>query len=441
MNKPNIIFMIWHDLGDWLGCYGHGDVDSPCLDRLAKQGALFENYFCTASQCSPSRSSIVTGRMPHSTGVLGLIHRGYDMDRSQVPMPQVLRNAGYSTRLIGVEHECRDPYWEGYDVVQADLEDAASVATRAVTFLNEQAPNSAQPFFLSVGLDDVHRPYGNDFDPKKAETISLPDYLPDCDEARMDMAVFCKRIEKADHHMGRILDALDATGLAEDTLVIFTTDHGAGIPRSKATLYDQGIKTTLIMRWPGIIKPGSRYCELLSNIDLFPTIADFINIEIPLAPQGRSFKTLLTDEAYFPRDEIFAEMSMGRFLRAIRTPRYKYIFNFTPGVPMGVEGGAIARYGAEIIEQHFAVPLPEEELFDLETDPPELNNLAYNEDFKALRQGLHDRLFDWLQKTDDPILKGPIINPEPENAGKESWIQENGQFKISRTEGWTHCRP
>jgi len=113
MKRPNIILITWRDLGDWLGCYERRDVKSPCLDRLAGEGARFTNYFASAPQCSPSRASIVTGRMPHTTGVLGLTHRGFDMHRQQATLPQALRHAGYTTHLIGIQHECRDPEWEG----------------------------------------------------------------------------------------------------------------------------------------------------------------------------------------------------------------------------------------------------------------------------------------------------------------------------------------
>jgi len=439
MKRPNIILITWHDLGDWLGCYERRDVKSPCLDRLAGEGARFTNYFASAPQCSPSRASIVTGRMPHTTGVLGLTHRGFDMHRQQATLPQALRHAGYTTHLIGIQHECRDPEWEGYDDIRARGRDAKAAADQAEAFLHEMAGEHRPPFFLAIGTTDVHRPFGHGHDETLPRRIELPPYLPDRDVARLDMATLCRCIEKADRHMGRVLDAVDRAGLADSTLVVFTTDHGPAIPRAKQTLFDPGLRTALLMRWPGTIAAQARYDQLLSNVDLMPTLLDLVRAEAPPGMQGHSFKALLTGKAYEPRDAIFAELTWHchyRPMRAIRTREHKYIMNLCPGLPMLVEDGAIVRYGPKLIERCYGEPRPQEELYDLELDPWEKHDIARDPRYKAIRDDLRSRLMAWMKDTDDPILDGPVPNPEPETAKREFWIKKGGRFQMDPKGDW-----
>ena len=436
MNRPNIILITWHDLGDFLGCYGHRDVASPCLDQLAREGALFEDYFCTAPQCSPSRASIVTGLMPHSTGVLGLTHRGFDMGRGMTTLPQIMRRSGYSTHLIGLQHECRDPKWEGYDDVRAQGKGAKSAADQAIAFLREPR---RKPFFLAIGTNDVHRPHGDDCEPEVFGRVQLPPYLPQEDIARTDMAIFYRRIREADEQMGRIAAALDDSALAADTILVFTTDHGAAIPRAKQTLFDQGLRTALIARWPGHIEAGLRRDALLSNVDLMPTLLDLIGVAARPGLHGRSFGSLLLGQPYEPRDAIFAELTWHchyRPMRAIRTATHKLVVNFCPGLPMLVEDGPIRRYGPELIDQHYSEPRPEEELYDLAADPWEQRNVAANPAYAPVKASLRGRLMEFLESTDDPILRGAIPNPEPERTKREFWIEEDGRFRIDPNGDW-----
>ena len=447
MKKPNILMITWHDLGDWLRCYGHDDVESPRLDDLAEGATLFGNYFCTAPQCSPSRASIVTGLMPHNTGVMGLTHRGFDMNRDQTTMAQILREAGYSTHLIGLQHECNDPQWEGYDERftgsgakrKSAGRDAESAANAAEEFFQRHSESGDKPFFLAIGTSDVHRPHGDTYEPDVLAGVKLPPYLPDRDEARMDMAVYYHKIKHADRQMGRIFDALERFDLADDTLVIFTTDHGAPIPRAKTTMCDSGLRTALIMRLPGRIPAGERSDALLSNVDLLPTVLELADIEVPTGLHGRTFAGLFTGEDYQGRNEVFAEMTWHTYYcptRAIRTATHKYILNYRPDYPTVVETGPIARYGVELIEECYSAPLPEEELYDLRTDPHELNNLAGTEENSVLKECLRERLLDWLKETDDPILKGFVPNPKPETTNPDIWIEQDGRFRLKRPGPW-----
>jgi len=452
MKRPNILLITWHDLGDWLRCYGHDDVESPCLDRLAEEGTLFERYFSTAPQCSPSRASLVTGRMPHWTGVLGLTHRGFDMRRDQTTMAMLLREAGYSTHLVGLQHECGDARWEGYDEVLSGKPDqpmsargdAQSTADQAEKFFRRHARTTGRPFFLAIGVRDVHRPLGDTYEGDAPGRVKLPAYLPDCDAARIDMAVFYYRIKQADWQMGRIFDALDRHHLAEDTLVLFTTDHGAPIPRAKTTMYDPGLKTALLMRWPGRVPAGRRTDALLSNVDLLPTVLELADVEAPENLHGRSFAGVVTGQEGEGREAVFAEMTWHTYycpLRAIRTKTHKYILNYRPYYPMVVEAGAISRYGSEIIERHYAAPLPVEELYDLENDPNELCNLADDKTYAALQARLRAKLLDMMERIDDPILNGPVPNPKPETTTPDFWVEQDGRFRLRQPGPWVGIEP
>ncbi|NIA21228.1 MAG: sulfatase-like hydrolase/transferase [Anaerolineaceae bacterium] len=233
----------------------------------------------------------------------------------------------------------------------------------------------------------------------------------------------------------RAEDALDETGLAENTLVVFTTDHGIAFPRAKATLYDSGLNTALIVRLPGVIPAGRAGAELLSNIDLLPTVLEATGAEVPGDVQGRSFWGLFTDGPYTPRERIFAEKNTtaSDCKRCVRTARYKYIRNYDEGpqlaMPIDIEESP-ARPGMG--DDHLA-PRPSVEFYDLDRDPWERNNLAGRPEIGMVENELSGTLGRFLQETDDPILRGPIARP-PELPRCKKW-------KSSRTTGPSERSP
>ncbi|NMC04731.1 MAG: sulfatase, partial [Candidatus Lokiarchaeota archaeon] len=341
-SKPNIVFIITHDSGTRLGCYGGGSK-TPCLDKLAAQGVKLENYFASAPQCSPSRGSILTGKAPHVNGLMGLTNRGWDLPASNRTLPALLNDAGYRTSLIGLQHVHRDRASIGYADAGNKVKEmpffAGIVAKRARTFLEHVAREDLkQPFYLELGLNETHRPFptGRWRRPRK-EDVVVPPYLPDTPKVRADIARFDGSLAEADLHVGMVLEALDKHGFTNNTLVIFTTDHGWPFPRAKGTLYDPGIRTACVMRWPGIIQAGQTIDALVSNVDMMPTILDIAGAPVEgtsLAAtiQGRSFKGMLTGDGFTPRDCVHAELTYHdqgyNPMRCIRTARWKYIHNF-----------------------------------------------------------------------------------------------------------------
>ena len=203
------------------------------------------------------------------------------------------------------------------------------------------------------------------------------------------------------------------------------------------------------MHWPGHISAGTRCSDLLSNVDLLPTILEICDMDVPDHIHGRSFATSLYDEVQDGTPEkgdeaIYAEMTWHchyRPTRAIRTKEFKYIINFSSGIPLLLEDGAITRYGPAILEAHYAQPLAEDELYDLRNDQFELRNRTEDPEYKTVKMELRRRLLDQLLRTEDPILRGFIDNPEPEHTKQEYWYQQNGMFRLHEDGEWNQSAP
>ncbi|MBM4049785.1 MAG: sulfatase [Planctomycetes bacterium] len=412
--RPNILLITVHDLGTRLGCYGETSVQTPALDRLAAHGVRFVNHFATAPYCSPSRGGIITGKYPHVNGLMGLVNLGWNLPPSNLTLDQALGHAGYETLLFGHQHEVKDVAQLGFH----HLPDRSvgvrcgPVAAQVAEFLARR--REERPFYARVGFGEVHRPYES-YPADDPARVRVPPHLKDTPGARQDLAMFHGCIRTMDAAVGRILDALGSSGLAENTLVVFTTDHGIAFPRAKATLYDPGIRTTLLLRGPGI-RPGQVASELISNVDVFPSLLDAAGAPVPGDLNGRSFWPLLTGRAYTPRDAIFAEKNTQPWdiKRCIRTARYKYIRNFNEGpllsLPTDIESSLTRR---DMGHDHLR-PRPPVELYDLSADPNEQTNLAGRPDYTSVEQDLSTQLQRLLEATHDPILRGPIPRPPDE---------------------------
>lgn len=415
--RPNILMFICHDLGCRLGCYGEA-VRTPNIDSIAADGVVFTKYFCTAAQCSPSRGSILTGRFPHNNGLMGLAHIGWELNEGEKTLPMCLNEAGYSTHLFGLQHESADPRRLGYEHVHLHKDSGAArtAAEDVISFLRGAARGGARPFFVNVGTAEPHRPYHRPGYPvdDPARVQPLP-YLPDRPGIREDLAGLNGLISVADEAVGQIAAALEETRLAQDTLFIFTTDHGIAMPRAKGTCYDPGIETALIMRLPGRFAGGMCRNELLSNVDLLPTLLELCGCEIPQNLDGRSFLPLLAGGPYEPRDQIFIEMTWHdkyNPMRGMRTESYKYIRNFGDRplvfLPLDIYVG---RAGEETRDEFYGSSRPEEELYNLEDDPLEQRNLAQDPAYASVIEDLRLRVQEWMEATQDPLLAGPVPPP------------------------------
>jgi len=415
--RPNILLITVHDLGTRLGCYGAATVPSPRLDKFAADGVRFEHHYATAPYCSPSRGSIITGQYPHVTGLMGLVNLGWQWPPENHTLAKRLGAAGYQTYLFGLQHETEEDQVErlGFQHV---TDRKASKTAQSVTPLVEDFLtrwDGDRPFYARVGFNEVHRTFDR-YAPEDPAKVSLPPHIEDTPGARQDVAMYDGCIREMDQHVGRILDALDRAGLRQNTLVVFTNDHGSPMPGAKATLYDPGIHTTLLLRWPGPLPGGSTVPELISNVDLCPTLLEAAGVSAPDNIQGRSFLPLLTGGQYTPRDVIFAEKNTTPIdvKRCIRTTRFKYIRNYHRGPRLMLSADTESSLTRRDMGNDHLAPRAPVELYDLESDPLERSNRAGDAEY-AGREGQLAAILQQIQEeTDDPILRGPIERPAVE---------------------------
>jgi N-sulfoglucosamine sulfohydrolase len=409
---PNILYLHSHDTGRYVQPYGH-QVPTPNIQRLADQGMLFREAFSAAPTCSGSRACLLTGQWAHTNGMTGLAHRGWTLNDYSHHILHTLRDAGYWSGLIGEQHLSVDPDTLGYDqVVDIDTTHVETVAPAAVTLLRERPP---QPFFLSVGFFETHREYFPATSIRDSLYSLPPGNLPDTPETRQDMASYKASARSLDQGVGAVLNALDEHDIADDTLVILTTDHGLAFPGAKATLTDRGIGVLLIMRGPGGFHGGRVSEALVSQIDLYPTICDLLGIERPGFLQGRSLLPAMRKETAEVNDAIFAELTYHAAYepqRAIRTKRWKYIRRFGDRelpVLANIDDGPTK--DLFIAEGWADRALPREALHDLLFDPVESHNLAGEPAHAGVLAEMQGRLDAWMRDTDDPLLYGDIEPP------------------------------
>lgn len=414
--RPNIVIIQWHDAGRLLGTYGAA-VDTPVVDRLAADGVRFDRAFAAAPLCSPARAALYTGRYPHTVGMLGHAELGWCYPPAVDALPEQLGRAGYRTVLAGPQPRRGDP--PGFsEIVGEDVTDAAALTDAVLGWLDGHS-GGLWPFLLVVGFTEAHRPWPADRHPPgtRPPADAVPGYLPDNDWTRTDVALLQSVLRDADRETGRLLDRLDALGLADGTWVIFTTDRGPSLPGAEGTLRDPGIAVALISRapraWPTTEHVTDR---LASHVDVLPTVLDGLGLEQPPGMHGVSHASWLAGDRAAPRRrEIFAETTFGEAydpVRAVRTKRWKYIRSYEPR-PRLVLSTAIERSAARrgYGDDHLR-PRPMEELYDLASDPGERRNLADDPVCAAIRVDLAGRLVRWRQRTADPLLAG-AVRPAP----------------------------
>jgi arylsulfatase A-like enzyme len=415
--KDNVLIVHWHDLGRYLGAYGHPDVASPRLDRLAAEGILFTRAHATAPLCSPSRGSLFTGRYPQTNGLIGLAHHGWEYRSGVRTLPEILSEPGWYSALFGMQHETSYPKRLGFDEYDVSNSYCDYVAEKSEEWLRRNADGTdglgGQPFLLTAGFFETHRPYpGDRYAPADSARVDLPDYLPDTPEVRGDLAAFYGAIRTADAAVGRLLDTLAETGLDATTWVVFFTDHGPPFPRAKSTLYDAGTGIGMIIRPPtNRAVPPRVYDELFSAVDLVPTLLGLLGLGIPADVDGVSHaRALLEPEPHTApvRDRVYTTKTYHDSfdpIRAIRTKDYSYIENYVPRALLDLPRDIEESPSGLAVAPFVTGPRPERELYDLRTDPTETTNLLAGDDTDAddVAADLAVLLHDWRQRTGDVI--------------------------------------
>lgn len=425
MPRYNVLYLHSHDSGRWLAPYGY-DVPTPNLTALARRGILFRQAFCAGPTCSPSRAALLTGMAPHSCGMLGLAHRGFRLNDYRQHLVHTLKQAGYRATLIGVQHEAPDAADIGYDEVLAEGParqdaDRQGVGMRQAAEMARDYLTSRpqQPFFLSVGFVETHRPYpepGPDDDPRYC---APPPPLPDAPETRHDAAAFRTSARALDAKVGTVLAALEQSGLADSTLVVYTTDHGVAFPRMKCNLQDSGTGVALIVAGPGGFS-GGRVCDaLVSHVDVFPTLFELLEIEPPPWLQGTSLLPMARGDAEAVRDEVFSEVTYHAAyepMRCVRTARWKYVRRYPArpsGEPRPVLPNCDDSPSKDLWLRHGWAerPYPREALYDLVLDPQEAADLATDPALSPVLADLGARLDRWMRDTGDPLQAGYVLPP------------------------------
>lgn len=412
-SPPNLVLIIADDLAwDDLSCYGHPTIQTPNIDKLAEQGMLFKNAFLTASSCSPSRASIITGKYPHQTNAEQL---HWPLPASQITFVEKLRDVGYWTGQAGKWHlgdAMRDRFDKILDVPVGgfQLKPDGSMNTVSnesgcedwIHILN--AREKDKPFFLWLAAVDPHRDYkpGINANPTKPKDVRIPPYMPNEKEVREDLARYYDEIVRLDSFVGNFNDVLAKQNLSDNTIVLFISDNGRPFPGDKTTLYDGGIKTPWIIKWPNKIKAGTISKSMVSSIDIATTFLNLASAEIPEVFEGVDFSPVLFDNNTEIRQTIYAEDHWHDFedySRAIRTKKFKYIRNFYSDLPNTPSADALRSPTFRTMQRLYAEgklneaqlrcfssPRLEEELYDVESDPFELNNLSQKKEYNSILQ-------------------------------------------------------
>jgi arylsulfatase A-like enzyme len=415
--QPNVIFFIADDVSwDDLGCYGNRDVKTPNIDKLASKGIRFDSFFLTASSCSPSRNSIITGRYPHNTGACEL-HTEPPTD--MVSFPEILKQNGYYTAQSGKFH-MGEYAMRGFDVTSV----GKKVGDGGEELWLETLKNrpKEKPFFVWFAALDAHRIWGpNPFSGTHDSTkINPPDYLVNGQNTKTDLAHYYDEIARFDDYIGLIVEELKRQNEFENTLILIMADNGRPFPHSKTRVNDRGMKTPFIAIWPDGIETKSQVCNgLVSAIDIAPTILEIAGVKIPKTIQGVSFAKLFKNPEKPFRNFVFAEHNWHDYEaheRMVRTKDYLFILNSRPkftnlgpldavGSPSFAELLELQKEGKLSTEQAeiFLEPRPKEELYFNSNDKNQFNNLAFQKKYKEIQIELKQVLLEWMQETGDNI--------------------------------------
>lgn len=412
---PNFIVFIADDAA-WNDCgaYGNDVIKTPNINKLAEEGLVFENAFLTTSSCSPSRCSILTGRYPHSTGAPEL-HMPLPAD--EVLFAGELQKAGYYTAVAGKYH---------IGEKRAEFDAIYGGGPSGCEYWKEAIQNRPKdkPFFMWFAAIDPHRAYKPNTiaQPHKAEDVIVPPFLPDADSTRKDLALYYDEISRMDEYIGKVMAELKNQGVDENTMVIYMTDNGRPFPRCKTRMYDSGIKTPFIVRWPNKVKQG-RTNSLVSSIDIAPTFCELAQTSKSSTFQGVSFTSVLNDFSVNTRNYIVAEHNWHDYQsheRAIRNHNFLYIRNAYPHFNASPPADAVRSLTyQEMIEMQkegtlnekqqdcFVKPRLAEELYDVKNDPYQLNNLAQNSMYADDLAKMSKLLDRWISETNDKIPENP----------------------------------
>lgn len=449
--SPNAIVFIADDVSwDDYGCYGNAGVRTPHIDSLAENGIRFDQAYLTASSCSPSRASIITGRYPHNNGKAAELHLPIS---DHLPwLPEVLRDQGYYTALSGKHHMKRVNPRETNPFDHVDngrsSEKGASRGGEANWVSVTQNRPKDKPFFFWFASSDAHRAWDDQWKPgygprTKVADVTVPPFLVDTPETRQDLASYYDEITRFDYYIGQVVAQLEAQGVLDDTLIFVLADNGSPFPRSKTRLHDSGMKTALVAHWPNGISAQGPSDSLVSVIDLAPTIIQAAGGKAGPTFQGVSLSPIFKDTGASVRRYAFSEHNWHDYealARSIRADGFLYVEN--DRVDKAWQGPAdsvrspshadlVAKRDANALtdaqKDVFLSPRPPVELYDVGKDPHQLNNLAGHPEHARTQKRLAKLLAQWRKQTGDSVPENISVDEFSRVTGTR--VVENGAFR------------
>ena len=446
-DRPNVIVFIADDVS-WndYGCYGNIAARTPHIDALAKNGIRFDQAYLTASSCSPSRSSIITGRYPHNNGKAAELHQSIAWNLPW--FPELLREAGYYTAIAGKHHmsAVKGPNGETrpkpFDLVDGGRAKGNSGGHATWVKTTQERPQD-KPFFFWFAAYDAHRGWDADrqwnedrYGPMhKSEDVIVPPFLVDDADTRKDIASYYNEVTRFDHYVGEVVSELKSQGQLDKTLIFVMADNGRPFPRAKTRIHDSGMITALVAHWPeGIQKAGSTSDSLVSVIDLAPTILTAAGLEATSTMQGVSLLPLFGDPSTSVRSFAFSEHNWHDYEahgRGVRGGGFLLVRNFRPYLAWQGPADSVrspshvslkARRDSNSLTSAqadvFLAPRPAVELYDLKEDPHQLRNLADDSKYSSTQKFLEMKLADWMDETHDSV---------PKEISRDSFDRETGK--------------
>lgn len=418
---PNILMLLGDDLTYHdLGCYGNSQVQTPNLDHLASEGMRFRRAFNSSPMCAPTRMSLYSGIHPVRNGAYPNHSRVYPDIRS---MPHYLGDLGYTCGLIGKRHEAPRENFPFEYLGGRHHDDGEGVDLRLPKVRRFMEDNASNPWCMVVSSNQPHVPWNRGLPVAyNPDRLDLPPYLVDTPETRQALARYYAEISYLDQQMGQVLQYLADTGQAGETIVLFLSEHGSNFPHCKWTCYDTGVRSAAIVRWPGVVSPGSVSDAIIEYVDVVPTLLDAVggtpsNHDF----DGRSFLPVLEGEREQHDDYAFSlQTSNGIYngpeaygIRSVRSEHYRLIWNlnwkqefqnlvtsgFAPYKSWEEKAEAGDPFARERVRSY--KKRPEFELYDLRKDPYELNNRAEEPAYQAVRKQLKSELDKWMKQQGD----------------------------------------
>jgi arylsulfatase A-like enzyme len=460
-SPPNVIIFIADDVG-WndYGCYGNPAARTPHIDRLAAGGIRFDAAYLTASSCSPSRSSIITGRYPHNNGKAAELHQPISV---HLPwFPELLREAGYYTALSGKNHMSttkpaagQKPRPKAFDSIDNGRAQGNSGGHANWVKITQERPKD-QPFFFWFASYDAHRAWDGDrqwneerYGPMhRPEDVVVPPFLSDDPDTRQDLASYYNEVTRFDHYIGEVTETLEKQGALDNTLIFVLADNGRPFPRAKTRLHDSGMKTALVAHWPQGIKSTGTTCKsIVSVIDLAPTILQTAGVKAAATMQGVSLAPIFEDVSGQPRKLAFSEHNWHDYEalgRSVRMDNFLFLRNFRPQQPWQGPADSVrspshirlqklrdSKKLSDAQSDVFLAPRPEVELYRVDQDPHQLTNLAGKAEFANVQRKLDGLLSQWMDATGDS---------DPGNISRDSFDRETGD-RIVKGESYRGTTP